>query len=72
MDDNNWLEDQMMTIPVEEFIKMRINLAEYEKDLARERLKNYDLGNELKEAHKTVADYKAQMMEVLGVEDNPC
>lgn len=72
MDDNNWLEDQMMTIPVEEFIKMRIKLAEYEKDLTRERLKNYDLENELKEAHKTVADYKAQMMEVLGVEDKPC
>lgn len=62
-----WLEGQTMTIPVEEFINMRIKMAELEqrnKDLAVEK---YDLGDKLEEAHKSVSEYKKQLMDVLGV-----
>ena len=72
MEDMQWLEGQTITIPVEVFIKMSIKIAEIEQrnsDLCREK---YALKDELEEAHKSVADYKKQLMEVLGVDRECC
>lgn len=72
MEDMQWLEGQTITIPVEVFIKMSIKIAEIEQrnnDLCREK---YALKDELEETHKSVADYKKQLMEVLGVDRECC
>lgn len=65
----SWLDGQTMTIPIEEFIKLRIEMAQLEK-------KNNDLysriwsaESRLEETQKNLDDAKAQIAELLGIKE---
>jgi hypothetical protein len=63
----SWLKDQTISIPVERFICMITEMADLEKrnsELCRDK---YALKDELEQAHNSVADYKKQLMDLLGV-----
>jgi len=67
MEETKWLEGQTMTIPIEKFIEMKIEMAELERENREVRSEKYELKEQLEEAHKSVSDYKKQLMDVLGV-----
>lgn len=64
-----WLESQMMTIPVEEFIKMRLQMAEqgHKEDRLYHRL--WDTEKECDELKAALEDAKKQIKELLGINE---
>lgn len=57
-----WLEDQMMQVPIEAFIKIRLQLAELERKYSDAISKTWQAEENLKEA-------KAQIRELLGMKE---
>ena len=65
MEENNnmeWLEGQTITIPVEVFIKMRIEMAEQKQ-------KEDKLYHRAWDAEASLREAKAQIKELLGIEE---
>lgn len=70
MEDMNlkWLEGQTMTIPVEEFIKMRIEMAELEQNYSDARSAKWKLESEIEELTKNLTEARKQIREIIGVD----
>lgn len=72
----NWLENQTITIPVEEYIKIRIEMATQEQKEDKLWHKAWDAEEKLKETQKALEDakevikqYKADIERLLGINE---
>lgn len=65
----DWLDGQTMTIPIEEFIKIKIEMAEQiqKEDNLYHRI--WETEGKLKDTQEALEDAKRQIRELLGVED---
>ena len=66
----SWLDGQTLTIPVEEYIRMRIDLSRLEDEKHQAWHKKFEAEDELKKMQEALADAKKQIRELLGVDDN--
>ncbi len=72
----NWLEDQTITIPVEEYIKIRIEMATQKQKEDKLWQRAWDAEEKLKETQKALEDakevikqYKADIERLLGIDE---
>lgn len=72
----NWLEDQTITIPVEEYIKIRIEMATQNQKEDKLWQRAWDAEEKLKETQKALEDakevikqYKADIERLLGINE---
>lgn len=72
----NWLEDQTITIPVEEYIKIRIEMATQKQKEDKLWQRAWDAEEKLKETQKALEDakevikqYKADIERLLGINE---
>ena len=65
----SWLDGQTMTIPIEEFIKLRIEMAQLEKKNDDLYSRVWNAENRLEETQKNLDDAKAQIAELLGIKE---
>lgn len=72
MEENNkmeWLEGQTMTIPVEEFINLRLELAKLNEKNDNLYHRIWSTEAELKETQDALAEAKKQIKELLGINE---
>lgn len=65
----SWLDGQTMTIPIEEFIKLRIEMAQFEKKNDDLYSRVWNAESRLEETQKNLDDAKAQIAELLGIKE---
>lgn len=65
----SWLDGQTMTIPIEEFIKLRIEMAQLEKKNDDLYSRIWSAESRLEETQKNLDDAKAQIAELLGIKE---
>lgn len=65
----SWLDGQTMTIPIEEFIKLKIEMAQLEKKNDDLYSRIWDTESKLEETQKNLDDAKAQIAELLGIKE---
>lgn len=65
----SWLDGQTMTIPIEEFIKLRIEMAQLEKKNDDLYSRVWSAESRLEETQKNLDDAKAQIAELLGIKE---
>lgn len=65
----SWLDGQTMTIPIEEFIKLRLEMAQLEKKNDDLYSRIWSAESRLEETQKNLNDAKAQIAELLGVKE---
>jgi septal ring factor EnvC (AmiA/AmiB activator) len=65
----SWLDGQTMTIPIEEFIKLRIEMARLEKKNDDLYSRIWSTESRLEETQKNLDDAKAQIAELLGIKE---
>ena len=65
----SWLDGQTMTIPIEEFIKLKIEMAQLEKKNDDLYSRIWDSESKLEETQKNLEDAKAQIAELLGIKE---
>lgn len=65
----SWLDGQTMTIPIEEFIKLRIEMAQLEKKNDDLYSRVWNAESRLEETQKNLDDAKAQIAELLGIKE---
>lgn len=64
-----WLDGQTLTIPVEEFIQMRLEMAEMKNKYSQVCSVKWRLESELNEVRAALTDAKSQIKEMLGIQD---
>lgn len=65
----SWLDGQTMTIPIEEFIKLRLEMAQLEKKNDDLYSRIWSAESRLEETQKNLDDAKAQISELLGIKE---
>lgn len=65
----SWLDGQTMTIPIEEFIKLRLEMAQLEKKNDDLHSRVWNAESRLEETQKNLDDAKAQIEELLGIKE---
>lgn len=65
----SWLDGQTMTIPIEEFIKLRIEMAQLEKKNDDLYSRVWSAESRIEETQKNLDDAKAQIAELLGIKE---
>lgn len=65
----SWLDGQTMTIPIEEFIKLKIEMAQLEKKNDDLYSRIWSAESRLEETQKNLDDAKAQIAELLGIKE---
>ena len=65
----SWLDGQTMTIPIEEFIKLKIEMAQLEKKNDDLYSRVWNAESRLEETQKNLDDAKAQIAELLGIKE---
>lgn len=65
----SWLEGQTMTIPVEEFINLRLELAKLNEKNDNLYHRIWSAEAELKETQDALAEAKKQIKELLGINE---
>lgn len=65
----SWLDGQTMTIPIEEFIKLRLEMAQLEKKNDDLYSRIWSAESRLEETQKNLDDAKAQIAELLGIKE---
>ena len=71
MDENNkmdWLKGQTIEIPVEEFVQMRLDMAELKQKEDKLFHRVWDAEEKLKDAQEVIKQYKADIERLLGLE----
>ena len=66
----SWLDGQTLTVPVEEFINMRIELSKLEEEKHQAWRRKFELDDELEKTQAALEDAKKQIRELLGVDEN--
>ena len=74
MEDNEkkgmeWLDNQTMTIPIDEFIKMRLQIAEQNNKEDRLYHRLWETETERDELKKAYEDAKQQIKDLLGINE---
>ena len=74
MEDNEkkgmeWLDNQTMTIPIDEFIKMRLQIAEQNNKEDRLYYRLWETEIERDELKKAYEDAKQQIKDLLGINE---
>jgi hypothetical protein len=69
INNTSWLDGQTMTIPIEEFIKLRIEMAQLEKKNDDLYSRIWSAESRLEETQKNLDDAKAQIAELLGIKE---
>lgn len=64
-----WLDGQTLTIPVEEFIQMRLDMAEMKNKYSNVCSVKWRLESELNEVRAALTEAKSQIKEMLGIQD---
>lgn len=64
-----WLEGQVMQIPIDKYVDMRIQFFAYIEDMLKLRSENLDLEKEIKDLKIALEDAKAQIKELLGLNE---
>ena len=65
----SWLDGQTMTIPIEKFIKLKIEMAQLEKKNDDLYSRIWSAESRLEETQKNLDDAKAQIAELLGIKE---
>ena len=63
----DWLEGQTITIPVSEFIEMRLEMAEQKRKEDELYHRVWDAEEKLRDSQKIIQQYKADMERLLGI-----
>lgn len=68
MSETNWLDGQTVTIPIEEFIKMKIEKTQLDQYSTEIHIEKMRLTHELDDTKTALAEAKKQLRELLGIE----
>ena len=71
MEENNkmdWLEGQVISIPVAKFVEMQLEMSELKQKEDRLWHKAWDAEEKLKDAQDVIKQYKADIERLLGIE----
>ena len=68
MSETNWLDGQTVNIPIEEFIKMKIEKEQLDRYNTEIHIEKMRLTHELDDTKTALADAKKQLRELLGIE----
>ena len=64
-----WLEKQMMQIPIEYFIELRLQVEKAKAAVDDEMHKRWHLETQLDEAKESLAEAKAQIRQLIGLDE---
>ena len=65
----DWLDGQTLTIPIEKFIKMRLEHEETKRNFSESNHKRWKLEDELKETKEALEEAKKQIRKLIGIEE---
>lgn len=68
MSETNWLDGQTVTIPIEEFIKMKMEKEQLDRYNTEIHIEKMRLTHELDDTKTALAEAKKQLRELLGIE----
>lgn len=68
MSETNWLDGQTVNIPIEEFIKMKIEKEQLDRYNTEIHIEKMRLTHELDDTKTALAEAKKQLRELLGIE----